>query len=64
MTVVSEIGLRAGRAARTLLTPSTPFAHPQVLSRSFTLLRGVIFGVSAGQRRFLLAGSIPGSSTE
>jgi hypothetical protein len=46
------------------LTPSTPFAHPQVLSRSFTLLRGVIFGVSAGQRRFLLAGSIPGSSTE
>jgi hypothetical protein len=41
------------------LTPSTPFAYPQVASRTFASFRVVNSRVSAGNA----AGSIPGSST-
>jgi hypothetical protein len=43
--------------------PSTPSAHPQVISRTFASFRVVKLGISAAQRDFW-AGSIPGSSTE
>ncbi len=45
-----------------VLTASTPFASPQVVSRCFTSFRVVKFSVSAGHPLFV-AGSIPGSST-
>jgi hypothetical protein len=35
-----------------VLTPSTPFAYPQVGSRTFALFRGVKFRVYAGQEGF------------
>jgi len=40
------------RGRRGLLTPSTPFAYPQVVSRRFAYFRVVRFDVSAGQRHF------------
>jgi hypothetical protein len=50
MTLVSEIVRLGCGAAGTLLTPSTPFAYPQVASRCFALFRVARFGVYAGQR--------------
>jgi hypothetical protein len=35
-----------------VLTPSTPFAYPQVASRTFASFRVVHSGISAGQRDF------------
>jgi hypothetical protein len=35
-----------------VLTPSTPFAYPQVVSRHFAYFRVVRFDVSAGQHDF------------
>jgi len=37
---------------RDMLTPSTPAAYPQVVSRRFAHFRVVKFGVSAGQLDF------------
>jgi hypothetical protein len=50
MTLVSEIVRLGCGAAGTLLTPSTPFAYPQIASRCFALFRVARFGVYAGQR--------------
>ena len=54
---------RAFLGAVRVLTPQTPFAYSQVLSRTFGSFRVLKFSISAGQRNFE-ASSIPGSSTE
>src|ERR1700758_2088579 len=46
--------------ASIVLMPSTPFAYPQVISRTFASLRVLQLYVSAGHSHFW-AGSIPGS---
>jgi hypothetical protein len=62
MTLVSEIVRLGCGAAGTLLTPSTPFAYPQVVSRSFALFR--VVSSAFPQVTFVsITGSIPGSST-
>ena len=55
--------IHSALAAVRVLTPQTPFAYSQVLSRTFGSFRVLNSSVSAGQRNSE-AGSIPGSSTE
>jgi hypothetical protein len=50
----------AGLRVSTTLTPSTPFATPQVFSRRFASSDSAFPQVS----RLLVAGSIPGNSTK
>jgi hypothetical protein len=52
MTLVSEIVRLGGGAAGTLLTPSTPFAYPQVVSRCFASFRVAKSSVSAAHSDF------------
>jgi hypothetical protein len=49
---VVELQLRSYRAGRAVLMPSTPFAYPQVISRTFALFRVVNSSISAGHDHF------------